>query len=77
MVPVITVTIYGTAWCGPCKQSKMLCETKDTPYVFINIEEDTDARQMFTNRGFRTVPQIFIGDEHIGGYDDLVAFHSA
>ncbi len=74
MVSATTVTIYGTAWCGPCKQAKMLCETKDIPYVFINVEEDTDARQMFSNNGFRTVPQVYVGDDHIGGYDDLVSF---
>jgi glutaredoxin 3 len=66
------VTIYGAVWCGPCQNAKLLCETKGIEYTFIDIQQDKDAQDMFTEKGFKTVPQIFIDEEHIGGYDDLV-----
>jgi len=66
------VIIYSKDYCPYCVKAKRLFETKGIPYKEINIENDPDfAQKLFAQTGFRTVPQIFIGDECIGGCDDL------
>jgi glutaredoxin 3 len=66
------VTIYSTATCPYCIRVKQLLERKGLEYKEIRV--DTDPKQMnamlkLSNR--RTVPQIFVGDYHVGGYNDL------
>ena len=66
------VQIYGTDWCPYCSAAKELLESKGISYDEIDVS-DPGARQSMIERanGRRTVPQIFIGDEHIGGYNEL------
>ena len=69
------VDIYTSPLCGYCHMAKRLLDTKGVPYTEINVLGDADARAKMVARapGARTVPQIFIGDTHVGGSDDLHA----
>ena len=66
------IKIYTTSWCGPCKMAKRLLDEKGYAYEEIDIEEkDWSREDLFNKTGGRTVPQIVIEGETIGGYDDL------
>lgn len=68
------VQIYTTNWCPYCNAAKALLDDKGVPYEEIDVTA-ADLREIMIQRahGRRTVPQIFIGDTHVGGYDDLSA----
>ena len=66
------VQIYSTDWCPYCNAAKSLLEDKGVPYEEIDVTEPSLRHAMVERaHGRRTVPQIFIGDLHVGGYDDL------
>lgn len=67
------VVIYTKSWCGYCTQAKELLARKGVPFTEIEISDDDALRDEMIERsgGRRTVPQIFIGDTHVGGCDDL------
>lgn len=69
------VRMYTTAVCPYCVQAKMLLQKRGVASIEeIRIDTDPQQRQdMMTATGRRTVPQIFIGDTHVGGCDDLYA----
>ena len=56
------------------RQAENLLKTKDLPFEKIYIDEDDDAKDYIVEQGFKTVPQIWLDDKWIGGYDDLVRF---
>lgn len=66
------VTIYTTPYCPYCHAAKALLKKKGVTFEEIDVQ-DTGLRQkmMLRANGRRTVPQIFIGDEHVGGSDDI------
>jgi glutaredoxin 3 len=67
--------IYSTAVCAYCVAAKNFLKQKGVPYDEVRIDSDPVRREeMLARTQRRTVPQIFINDHHIGGYDDLVAF---
>ena len=66
--------VYGTKICLYCDKAENLLKTKDLPFEKINIDEDDDAKDYIVKQGFKTVPQIWLDDNWIGGYDDLVRF---
>lgn len=68
------VQIYTTGWCPYCVAAKALFEEKQVAFEELDAS-DPDVRMDMVQRahGRRTVPQIFIGEHHIGGYDDLAA----
>lgn len=67
-----TVTLYTTDTCPYCRNAKALLASKGAVMQEINIEREPGKMQEMLNRsGRRSVPQIFIGDAHIGGFDDL------
>jgi glutaredoxin 3 len=69
-----TITVYLTGWCPYCQRAKELLSSKNLAFNEINVDDDAKFRQeMIERSGRRTVPQIFIGDKHIGGCDDLFA----
>jgi glutaredoxin 3 len=72
------VLVYVSRYCGWCTRALALLEAKGvTPAVTI-VDTDRELRMEMEERsGRRTVPQIFIGDRHIGGYDDLRALDTA
>jgi glutaredoxin 3 len=68
------VTIYTTTACPYCVQAKRLLTHKGVPYTEIDVTGDPQRRQeMMQASGRRTVPQIFIGEQAIGGFDELYA----
>lgn len=72
MQPVI---IYSTQVCPYCVRAKALLTAKQVPYTEIMVDADPSKRAEMEHRsgGRRTVPQIFIGAHHVGGFDDLYA----
>jgi glutaredoxin 3 len=66
------VTVYVSDWCPYCERAKGLLTRKNVVFTEINVENDAKLREEMIARGNRrTVPQIFIGDKHVGGCDDL------
>ncbi len=72
------VTIYTTPICPYCARAKALLKKKGAPFEEIDVFMDAGARAQMEAKscGRQTVPQIFIGDTHIGGCDDLHALES-
>lgn len=70
-----TVTIYTTPLCGYCHSAKRLLSGKGVSFTEIDLARNPEKRAEMQKRapGSRTVPQIFIGDTHVGGCDDLYA----
>lgn len=68
---VKAVKVYSTQHCSYCVQAKNYLQSNGIEFESIMIDEDIDAAKLMMSKGFRTVPQIFIGEEHIGGYDKL------
>jgi len=69
------ITMYATAVCPYCTQAERLLRAKGVAdIVKLRVDLDPALRQAMVERtGRRTVPQIYIGETHVGGYDDLVA----
>jgi glutaredoxin 3 len=66
------VKIYTTRTCPYCVRAKRLLQRKNVSYEEIDVSYDDDAReQMMERSGRRSVPQIFIGERHVGGSDEL------
>jgi glutaredoxin 3 len=69
-----TVVMYTTPWCGYCAAAKELLRSKGVEFEDINVDTDAALRQeMMDKSNGRTVPQIFINNEPVGGYTDIVA----
>jgi glutaredoxin 3 len=72
------VTIYTTPTCPYCIAAKALLKSKGVTFSEISIEGDRSAAAALAGRtGRRTVPQIFVGTSHVGGFDDLRALENA
>ena len=69
------ITIYTKAFCPYCVAAKALLKSKNAPFTEISVDGDPAARSAMAARagGRRTVPQIFFGDRHIGGCEDIEA----
>jgi len=69
---MVEINIYSTRFCPYCTRAKMLLEQKGMEFNEIRIDVNSDRRhEMMKLSGRTSVPQIFFGDEHIGGCDDL------
>ena len=70
-----TVEIYTSPLCGFCHAAKRLLTQKGVSFSEIDLSNEPDRRQEMMNRahGRHTVPQIFVGETHVGGCDDLFA----
>ena len=73
------VIIYTRDWCGYCDAALRLLRSKDVPFEEINLTGKPAEREELVEMagGQTTVPQIFIGDTHVGGCDELYALDSA
>jgi glutaredoxin 3 len=73
------VTIYTKSTCGYCLRAKMLLTQKNVSFEEISVDGDAQKQQEMSRRanGGWTVPQIFIGETHVGGSDDLHALERA
>jgi len=76
---VPTVTMYTTAACPYCIQAERFLKAKGVQEIArIRVDlEPALRRAMMERTGRRTVPQIYIGNHHVGGYDDMVALDHA
>jgi glutaredoxin 3 len=64
--------MYATGWCPYCQRARKLLEKKGVPFTEIDVESGPEKRaEMQARSGRSSVPQIFIGDTHVGGSDDL------
>jgi glutaredoxin 3 len=71
------VRIFTTPWCPYCVRAKKLLDKKGVAYEEIDVADDDEARiRLAEQTGRRTVPQIFIGEHHVGGSDDLHALEA-
>ena len=72
------VKIYTTQFCPFCVRAKMLLDSKSVVYEEVKVDAAPDLRrEMMQLSGRNTVPQIWIGEQHIGGCDELYALESA
>ena len=73
------IVMYSTGWCPYCDRARALLERKGLPFREVKVDEDPAERNAMLARsgGRRTVPQIFVGDHHVGGFDDLYALDKA
>jgi len=72
------VRIYTTTYCGFCARAKELLKSKGVAFEEVDVTGDDESRQQLVelSGGRKTVPQIFIGAVHIGGYADLARLES-
>jgi len=69
---VSEIQIYSTSWCPYCRMAKRLLAAKGVAWQEVDVEEAPERRrEMALRSGRTTVPQIWIGDRHVGGYDEL------
>ncbi|AMJ57469.1 glutaredoxin 3 [Stenotrophomonas nitritireducens] len=72
------ITIYSTAVCPYCVAAKNFLKSKNQSWTEVRIDLDPAAREKMMALTKRTsVPQIFVGEVHVGGYDDMIALHRA
>ena len=70
-----TIELYSGGHCPYCVRAKSLLEKRDLAFVEYDVQAEPEMRDEMLRRtnGARTIPQIFINDRHVGGYDDLYA----
>ena len=72
------IVIYSTAICPYCVAAKNFLQSRGQTWDEVRVDLDPVEREKLVARTRRTsVPQIFIGDVHVGGYDDMMALHRA
>ena len=72
------IIIYTGNRCAYCNAAKRLLDNKEVEYTEVNVDENPSLREEMVLRTQRqTVPQIFIDDEHVGGFDDLSELNHA
>ena len=70
--------IYFKSWCSYSRHALKLLDRKGVDYTAIDVTDDRERElEMRERAGHTSVPQIFIGDQHIGGYDDIAALDKA
>jgi glutaredoxin 3 len=70
------ILIYTSAACGYCVAAKNFLRSKGLEWTEVRVDLDPVQREAMLSRARRTsVPQIFVGDTHVGGYDDMMAMH--
>ena len=72
------IVVYSGRFCGYCTAAERLLQSKKVEYELIKVDEDQDKfDHMMKITGRRTIPQIFIDDYHVGGFDDLAALNQS
>ncbi len=72
MSGVQPITVYSTQFCPYCVRAKDLLNSKGLAFEEVRVDRDPELRQVMMQRsGRRTVPQIWVGETHVGGFDDL------
>ena len=71
------IVIYTSPWCGYCSRARRLLSAKGVEFEEIDVSADPELRsEMIERSGRFTVPQVFVGDLHVGGSDELAALDS-
>jgi len=71
------ITIFGREGCGFCSRAKEVCERYELPFRYIDIHQEGISKadlEKTVGKPVETVPQVFCGQQHIGGYTELMAF---
>ncbi|WP_272903815.1 glutaredoxin 3 [Pseudomonas petrae] len=68
--------MYTTSTCPYCRAARELFRSKNIRFIEIDVQSTERRTEMINRSGRRTVPQIYFGDQHIGGYDDLAQIES-
>ncbi|MGN6513083.1 MAG: glutaredoxin 3 [Lysobacteraceae bacterium] len=72
------ITLYSSAMCGYCVAAKNFLKSKGLDWNEVRVDLHPEERtRMVARTGRTTVPQIFVGETHVGGYDDMMALHRA
>jgi glutaredoxin 3 len=71
------VVMYATGWCGYCARARALLQSKNVEIEEIDADTPSVRAEMISRSGRRTVPQIFIGETHIGGCDELMQLEAS
>jgi glutaredoxin 3 len=73
------IVIYTKSWCPYCRAAKALLKAKGAPFEEVGVDGDRAAQAAMAVKasGCWTVPQIFVGETHVGGCDDLHALEAA
>lgn len=72
------ILVYTAGWCPFCLRAKALLDRKGLAYREVDVEgEPAQREEMMKRSGRRTVPQIFVGETHVGGFDELSALDRA
>ncbi|MFN2333807.1 MAG: glutaredoxin 3 [Wenzhouxiangellaceae bacterium] len=72
------IVMYSRATCPFCVAARNLLQDKNVNWTEVSLDAEPDKRaEMIDRSGRRTVPQIFVGDFHVGGFDDLKALNQA
>jgi glutaredoxin 3 len=71
------IKVFSARFCGYCVAAERLLKSKGVEYEIIKVDEDPENRKLMREMtgGAQSVPQIFIGDNHVGGFDDLSALN--
>ncbi len=78
MAMSVPVIMYSTRFCPYCMRARFLLDSKNVDYRDIAVDARPQLRrEMMEKSGRRTVPQIWIGERHVGGYDDLARLEQA
>lgn len=74
----LPITLYTSAVCAYCVAARNFLKSRGLEWNEVRIDLDAAERERMVERAGRTsVPQIFVGDTHVGGYDDMIALHRA
>lgn len=65
--------MYSTGWCGFCQRARNLLGSKGVAFREIDVDDPELRAEMITRSGLRSVPQIFVGARHLGGFEELYA----
>ncbi|MBT8149673.1 MAG: glutaredoxin 3 [Pseudomonadales bacterium] len=72
------ITVYSSSLCGYCHAAKRLLQSKDLEFDEVLVDRQPQLRaEVMRKSGQRTVPQIWIGETHVGGYTDLAALEQS
>ena len=72
------IQMYSKSWCPYCRMAKRLLAAKGVSWLEIDIEDEPErGREMVQRSGRTTVPQIWIDDRHVGGYEELARLDAA
>lgn len=71
------VVVYSTNWCPYCTRVKQFFTSQGIPFTEIDLTDDpTQLEALVRRTGWKTVPQVFVGEEFVGGCDDVLKLHS-